>query len=149
MRVRQLLVFAQCGAGLEDRAVRWVKSAAELALFMDAVRGRLTLGAPAEAVPEVDFDRERVLLVAMGQKPSTGYAVGLASTELDVAGVTATVRVHWGEPEPGRLLAQVLTCPAALLVLPKGSYEVVRVVDQMGAERFGEPLLVPRETANP
>ncbi|UCD29161.1 MAG: hypothetical protein JSV03_01375, partial [Planctomycetota bacterium] len=51
--------------------------------------GKLTFGAVKRQVPRVDFSREEVLLVAMGQKPTAGYQLQLHRSKINISGDTA------------------------------------------------------------
>lgn len=81
---------------------------------------------PASAV---DFSREGVLLIAMGQRPTAGYGLSLSDTVTFEDGVL-TVWVDWREPPPGARQAQVVTNPCLLVQLPSVAFTRVRVVDR-------------------
>ncbi len=97
-----------------------------------AVYPRVIRHAPERELPPIDFTRSGVLLVGMGQQPTAGYAVALASSEVEVAGSKAIVRVRWTPPPPGAVTAQVITSPCLLVELPRGAYGEILVEDVLG-----------------
>ncbi|MDR1726441.1 MAG: protease complex subunit PrcB family protein [Acidobacteriota bacterium] len=92
------------------------------------------------APPEVDFDRYGVLLVRMGEKPTGGYGLRLLSDVAGVDGRTATVPIEWREPAPGSVTTQAITSPRLLVLVEKGAFDDIAVVDQNGAVRLRLPL---------
>jgi hypothetical protein len=123
--VHTLYAGSQCGVGEEVAHVRWIDHAEGLAAFL----GRLQGFAPAEA-PEVDWDRRALVLVAMGQRPSAGFSLGLAQESARVLDGALELRVDWLKPPAGTRQAQVITSPCLLLSVPRGGYGRVRVVDR-------------------
>jgi hypothetical protein len=86
--------------------------------------------------PAVDFSREAVLLIAMGQRPSAGYGLNLAG-EATLRDGVLTVPVDWREPPPGYLRAQVVTSPCLLLKVPAVDLiSHLRVMDREGRIRL-------------
>lgn len=122
---------SQCG-GLDQPAVTWIASPEEWRrLYGLATNSRMN---PPPA-PAVDFSREGVLLIAMGQRPSSGYGLSLAGDATVRDGVL-TVPVDWREPPPGFLQAQVVTSPCLLLKVPATDVTRLRVMDREGRIRL-------------
>ena len=75
----------------------------------------------------IDFETHFGLLVMLGGRPTPGYALSLiapgVTLERDVAKITFKVT----GPEPGRIMAQVVTYPCALVRLPKLNYRSIQV----------------------
>ncbi|MFO7642228.1 MAG: protease complex subunit PrcB family protein [Candidatus Competibacteraceae bacterium] len=123
---------SQC-VGLERPTVMWIADAETWRSWY----GRITsTRLPAPPPPAVDFSREGVLLLAMGSRSTAGYGLSLAEGAATVRDGVLTVRVDWGEPPPGALLAQVMTSPCLLVKMPAASFERIRVVDQQGQVRL-------------
>ena len=115
----------QCG-GLERPAVAWIASPeAWRQLYGEVTSPRMN---PPPA-PVVNFSREGVLLIAMGQRPSAGYGLSLDGETTVRDGVLA-VRVDWREPQPGYRLAQVVTSPCLLLKVPAAAFTRIQVLDR-------------------
>ena len=79
---------------------------------------------PATALPEVDFDRSMVVLLALGERSAGGHAVRF--DELVRDGEGATVRYTVTSPGPTCMSTQAITSPV----------EVVRVARVAGTVRF-------------
>lgn len=120
--VRKLGTGAQCG-GEEGPRVRRVASAAELARLLSPGLG------PAQPGPAVDWAREAVLLVGMGQRPTAGYGVELLSSAAPVKEGVAGVRVAFRSPAADALTAQVITSPCLFLALPREGLRGVAVLE--------------------
>lgn len=90
----------------------------------DAVWQTLHGGTPAERAPTVDFARDMVVLVALGEASTGGYDVHIDDVTPESGG--AVVRYTVTEPGPGCMTTQAITAPA----------DVVRVPRAVGAARF-------------
>src|SRR5262245_19522185 len=67
--------------------------------------------------PRVDFDKEMVVGVFMGSRPTSGYSVAITDvTERDGSTVVTYTE---SSPRPGTMSAQVLTFPYHLVAVPK------------------------------
>jgi hypothetical protein len=125
---------AQCGSASRDGDVRWIGTEEEYQAALAALdRGRLPGTAPAP-VP-VDFGTHGVLIVRMGERPTAGYALELASEQVVSDDGTGAVRVNWTEPPEDAMVAQVLTSPCLLIAVRKEGLRAIKVVDQAGRAR--------------
>lgn len=122
----------QCG-GQNRPGVRWIASAGEWRDLYARINSQWMNPSPP---PAVDFPREGVLLIAMGQRSSAGYGLALADKVANVRDGVLTVRVDWREPPPGYLRAQVMTSPCLLAVVPDAGFNRVQVVDREGRVRL-------------
>lgn len=119
--VRSLGAGAQCGG--EGPQVRRVASAAELARILSPGLG------PARPAPAVDWTREAVLLVGMGQRPTAGHGVELAAAAGQVKEGVAAVRVAFRSPAADAMTAQVITSPCLVVALPREGLRGVAVLE--------------------
>ena len=83
-----------------------------------------------QQTPIVDFTQNGVLLLSMGQQRTGGYAIRLIDEAMHVAGGSAEIKVRWQEPDPGMMVAQVITHPCVFIKVPRGEYRIVRAIDQ-------------------
>ena len=133
--VRVLYQSTHCGQTATQPSGKWINDPAAY----ERLYGRLRsgdIGASKRHPPPVNFTREGVLWIGMGQKPTGGYSIDPAESGLEIRADTATLRVAWSTPPPDAVLAQVITRPCLLLALPKGGYSRIRVVDLSGRERL-------------
>ena len=117
----------QCGDGREPTAI-WIDDPQQL----DQRYRQISRSAAETATPPVlDFSREGVLLIGMGQRPTGGYLLNYQEQPIYFDGGVLDVEVSWQEPLPGYTQAQVTTTPCLLLKLPAiADLKRVRVWDQ-------------------
>ena len=118
----------QCGSGdLEPRAI-WINDPQRL----DQRYRQISQSEAERATPPVlDFNREAVLLISMGQRPTGGYLLNYQEQPIYFDGGILDVEVSWQEPLPGYTQAQVITTPCLLLRLPVvANLKRIRVWDQ-------------------
>ncbi len=77
---------------------------------------------PIPEVPTIDFSKNMVLAVFMGQKPTSGYAIQI--TEISRTNGEVVVKVKEVTPPKGAILLQVLTQPFHIVVVPKVEAQV-------------------------
>ena len=113
--------------------VRWMTDSDQLSEWL---AGKGVVTTDNQALPDVDFDADGVLVIWMGQRRTSGYSLELAPDAAVVDGRVARVPVRWVEPEEGMLTPQVITHPYLLLRLPRGNYDSIAVVDERGTVRL-------------
>jgi hypothetical protein len=105
----------------------WAQHAAEL--------NRLALP------PEVDFSREMVVLVAMGNQPTGGYYIEVVDAEL--RGRTLRVLVGERKPRAGTMQVQMATQPYQFIALPavnaRARFRTVHEANGRGTRRNARP----------
>lgn len=67
--------------------------------------------------PAVDFSREMVVALFMGERPTGGYEIEVTQVERTAAGLTVHHRAK--SPDPGDMLTQSLTSPFHLVKLAR------------------------------
>lgn len=113
---------------------QWIANEKDLARAYVRM-GRHLLGGKGQAVPQIDFKVDAILLVAMGQKMTGGYAIKMSAEPVIIDGQTATLKLRWVKPKRGGMTIQILTNPCILIKMSKGDYTHVKVLDQFGALR--------------
>jgi hypothetical protein len=72
--------------------------------------------------PHVDFDREMVIALFMGSRPTGGFSVQIVSVaEHQLQGGGLLVTYHETSPKAGAITVQVLTFPYHIVAVPKHS----------------------------
>jgi hypothetical protein len=126
LKLQALRTSSHCGPSLTSR---WISSQQELDKLLQATQPMLG-SSSSQSTPAVNFFQYGVLLVSMGQQRTAGYGIRLiAEQELQIASGTAEVRVQWKQPQPGMMLAQVITHPCIFIQVPRGEYQLIRVID--------------------
>lgn len=73
--------------------------------------------APGRPAPAVDFNKQMVLAVFLGSRPSGGYMIQITQVRDEGTGLV----VEWmeGRPAPGTSAAAVMTAPSFLAAVPR------------------------------
>ncbi|MCC7199297.1 MAG: protease complex subunit PrcB family protein [Gammaproteobacteria bacterium] len=74
---------------------------------------------PAPALPVIDFDREMVLVVAMGRQASGGHSLRFERVARDGEGIVVTIRRE--QPGSGCIVPSALTFPVDIATVPRSS----------------------------
>ncbi len=131
------ILFASqlCNGTSEGTHARLVTSQEQLAAVYAQLQSN-TLGAQ-HPVPVMDFSKETILFMEMGQQPTSGYQLAFDSRKpIQVYGDHMQITVTWLEPEKGAITAQMITTPCVLVRFPMGEYPAIRVLDQNGKQRY-------------
>lgn len=131
--IKLLYGSSQCG-DFDRPMVTWIAQSEDWqARYRQVLSQYVGLPSPP---PVVDFSREGVLLMAMGQRPSAGYGLSLAESFATVHDGMLMMRVDWREPSPGYRQAQVISNPCLLVQLPNASFTRIQVLDRAGQVRL-------------
>jgi hypothetical protein len=129
LKVRLLYQGNQCTTNRLNPHAVWIE---DLDQFKKTY-GRLTkhtIGAQQDHLSQVDFSREGILVVSMGQKPTGGYGLELNREFAVISDDTAVLRVSWIDPPKDAILSQIITSPCLAIILPKGPYSQIQLLDQ-------------------
>ena len=77
---------------------------------------------PSDPVPEIDWTRDMVVAVVLGDRPTAGYGVDI--TRVAEEDGKLVVRSHATAPKPGSVQAQVVTSPFVFRTVPRFDGEV-------------------------
>jgi hypothetical protein len=126
----------QAGAALSNPSFAVVSVEEDfIRLYRRIHSGELPLPQP----PPVNFEESLVLVIAMGEKPTAGYAVEVG--EVVPEGQTLKVEVRFIEPSSERMLAAVITRPYALVRIERQpGLQTVVFVDPSGKRLAAVPL---------
>ena len=108
------LILREFNTALAQRRRMVVRSQAELKAIWAEVYARR---APMPAVPLVDFERNTVLVAAMGQRNSGGHSIEF--TQIATAGGNLAVTVTEVAPGAKCGVTGALTSPIVILSVPK------------------------------
>lgn len=128
---RMIWQSGQCGA--RSAGSRWIGDPAALERAVRA-SGPASPDADEPDMPSPDFERRRVLLVALGERPTAGYGIGLERETLEIQGDTAVLRVAVTRPPADSMQAQVITAPCMLVTVEPADYSTLAVRASDGAD---------------
>jgi len=114
------VVVGEQYSGLRTRERLVVRDATEWAALWSRITANVE---PAPPLPTVPFEREQLIVVASGTKPTGGYAIAVAEVRMEHDALRVVVR----ETEPGArcVTTQALTAPVAVVRTPRSDLPVV------------------------
>ena len=101
-------------SGVDQPAQIVVRSQNDWAALWSRHMGTRTAPPPP---PSVDFSRDMVVALFMGERPTGGYAIEVTRIERTDAGLS--IRYRATRPDPADMHAQALTQPFHLIKLPR------------------------------
>ena len=72
---------------------------------------------PAKPAPDINFDKESVVFVCLGQKPSGGHSIEI--TDVRTVDSKTEITVKSRAPKPGGMQLQALTAPFHIVATPR------------------------------
>jgi hypothetical protein len=124
---------SQCGCEARRPQVRWVTNRDQLAAAVAAVKS--TALETQVARQPVNWQREGLVWIDMGLKPSGGYALRLDAPTATVSAGVAVITVLWRQPRPGSVVTQQLTSPCLLIRLARDNFHTIQINDEAGRVR--------------
>lgn len=119
----------QCGQ--RTAGSRWIEDRAALERVVRAADPQ-SPDTDAARAPAVDLDRRRVVLIALGARPTAGYGMALPRDTLDVQGDRAVLHIAVTRPAVDSMQAQVMTAPCMLVAVERGGYAALDILDSEG-----------------
>lgn len=129
LEVRLLWQGSQCGNDRPAPHAVWIENPDQFKKNY-AQLTKHSFNAKQNLLSGVDFSREGILIAKMGQQPTGGYGMDLKQGFAVLSDDTAILKISWIEPPPGSILPQVITSPCLVIILPKGPYSRIHLLDQ-------------------
>ena len=129
LKVRLLFKGGQCSTNRLNPHAIWIEDPDQFKKTYTRLT-KHTIGTQQDLSSRVDFSREGILIVAMGQKPTGGYGLELNREFAVISDDTAVLSVSWIDPPKGAILPQIITSPCLAIILPKGPYSQIQLLDQ-------------------
>jgi hypothetical protein len=129
LKLRLLFKGGQCSTNRLNPQAVWIEDPDQFKKTYARLT-KHTIGAQQNLLSQVDFSREGILVVAMGQKPTGGYGLELNREFAVISDDTAVLRVSWTNPPEDAILPQIITSPCLAIILPKGPYSQIHLLDQ-------------------
>ena len=129
LKIRLLYKGDQCHTNRLNPHLAWIEDPDQFKKTYTRLT-RHTIGAQQDLSSQIDFSREGILIVAMGQKQTGGYGLELNREFAVISDDRAVLSVSWIEPPKGAILPQIITRPCLAVILPKGPYSKIQLLDQ-------------------
>lgn len=133
LEIKPLLNGSNAAYGSDSSLVRLDGNAQSFNQTWKIMNGNFV---PVPSAPNVDFSRNKVLTVFLGQRPTGGYGIVLASAKLE--GQTLVVSANLRAPGAGAITTQVITSPFSSVLISGGKFTSVRVVNAATRQVIGE-----------
>lgn len=130
------IMFASmlCNSSETGANVRLVRDQAQLEAFYAQLQSN-TLGAK-HPVPRMNYAKEMILIVEMGQQATGGYQISFDSRQrIKFDGNHASVTVKWIEPDADTMTTQMITSPCVMIRMTAAPIKTISVFDQDGKLR--------------
>ena len=119
-------VFSSNDCAIREPAIKSIDTASELNNFFESMP--VSFSQAPIAVPDVNYDEQRLILYALGQQPTSGYSIVLTQDNATIKKQTLYLPVRVQRPKGGSYQAQVITSPCKIFSLPHADYSEI-VVD--------------------
>ncbi len=116
---RQITASGQCGVG--SQGLTYLSEEDDLARLTDWPMQNLSM----KPLSALDFDREHILIVGLGQKPTGGFGLTLANSQI-VDG-TFRLTVFLRRPPADAVVSQALTTPCVVLAITPDRWKRLQV----------------------
>ena len=118
-------IFSSNDCAIREQAIKLINSSIELDEFFQSMPR--TFSQTPINIPDVDHDKQAIVLFALGQKPTSGYSIELYKDEATIKNQTLYLPVRIRHPDVGRMLAQMITSPCQLYALPQTDFSAIAV----------------------
>ena len=113
-------IYSSNNCPIVKQTLKRIDSQSELSQLLESQPGSF---APKPATNiEVDYDKQTLIVFALGQKPTTGYSLHLYKKEATIRGQKLYLPIRVLEPDKNKLHPQVITSPCQIFSLPHADY---------------------------
>lgn len=124
-------IYSSTNCPIDKQLLKRINSQSELKQLLESKPGNFTPN-PATNI-EIDYDKQTLIVFALGQKPTTGYSLQLYKNEAVIRGQKLFLPIRVLEPDKNKLQAQVITSPCQIFSLPHADYTEI-LVDNYSAD---------------
>ena len=128
-QVRLQTIYSSNDCALREPTIRSIHTSAELTEIIQSKP--VNFSQTPVVLPEVDYDKQSLILYALGQKPTAGYSIELYREEASIKEKTLYLPVRVKSPEPGSFQAQVITSPCQIYSLLRTDYAAVVIENNL------------------
>ncbi|WP_417538660.1 protease complex subunit PrcB family protein [Marinobacter sp.] len=118
---RQVIQSAHCG--LSGPGLAYVQTPERLQQLLDLPAQNIAV----QQLRQVDLEKEHLLFITLGEKPTGGYSVSLVSANAEGTGSPLRLAVAVRSPAPGTMTTQVITSACVVVAVPAHDWPEIRV----------------------
>jgi len=119
--VRQVIQSPHCG--LTGPGLAYVQTSERLQQLLELPAQNMAV----QQLRQVDLEKEHLLFVTLGEKPTGGFSVSLASASVESTKNTLRLSMAVRSPAPGTMVTQVITSPCVVVAVPATDWPEIRV----------------------
>lgn len=116
-------VYSSNDCAISEQTIKLIHNQQELTRLLKSPAQYLDLVGEATKIPVIDFDKQQLILVAMGQKPSSGYSILWQNKQATIKHNKLYLPVELLTPATNSLQAQVVTSPCQIFAIPKAEFD--------------------------
>ncbi|MGO1692063.1 MAG: protease complex subunit PrcB family protein [Marinobacter sp.] len=118
--VRQVIQSAHCG--LTGPGGAYVQTSERLRQLLELPTQNMAV----QQLRQVNLKQEHLLFVTLGEKPTGGYSISLASVSVDSTENTLQLAMAVRSPAPGTMVTQAITSPCVVVAVPASDWSEIR-----------------------
>ena len=118
---RQVIQSAHCG--LTGPGLAYVQTPERLQQLLELPAQNMAV----QQLRQVDLEKEYLLFVTLGEKPTGGYSVSLASASVENTDNILRLAMAVRAPAPGTMVTQAITSPCVVVAVPATVWPEIRV----------------------
>lgn len=116
-------VFSSNNCAIEEETLKSISEQAELISLLESIPKNF--GEAPLSVPEVDYEKQSVVLYALGQKSTGGYSIELYKTDATLKKQKLYLPIRVKQPDANSMHIQLITSPCQVYSLPHAEYSEV------------------------
>jgi hypothetical protein len=113
-------VYSSANCPFNKQVIKQINSQSELNQLFESQPANF-ISRPLSNI-EVDFEKQTLLVIALGQKPTAGYGLQLEKNEAVVRGEKLFLPLRVLEPDKNKIYAQMITSPCQIFSAPHAEY---------------------------
>lgn len=122
-------IFSSNNCAIEEETLKSISEQAELIGLLQSIPKNF--GEAPLSVPEVDYEKQSVVLYALGQKSTGGYSIELYKPDATLKKQKLYLPIRVKQPDTNRMHIQLITSPCQVYSLPHTEYSEVIIEDEL------------------
>ena len=122
-------VFSSNNCAIKEETLKSISEQSELNNLLQSIPKNF--GQAPLSVPEVDYEKQSVVLYALGQKPTGGYSIELYKTDATLKEQKLYLPIRVQQPASNSNQIQLITSPCQVYSLPHTDYSEIIIEDEL------------------
>ncbi|VAW51352.1 hypothetical protein MNBD_GAMMA06-942 [hydrothermal vent metagenome] len=123
-------IYGSNHCAISEVTLKSIGSQAELQNFLKSMPKNFGMDEMLE--PDIDFEKQMLILYALGNKPSSGHSLELYKSDAVLIKQKLHLPVRIKQPASGSMQAQVITSPCSIYLLPRVEYSKIVIEGSAG-----------------